>query len=238
MEKKLLNKIKACFFDLYDTIIYLDPDKFIEKQLQCSILLGIDFEKYNHLWKSSTIKSNLGFYKTTQDRIKALGDSIGIKLKKLQIEKVTEIEHHFLRSSIIIYKNSKTVLSTIREMGIKTALISNASISVIEVMKATQLNEYFDHTTFSFKIGFRKPDPEIYSDALDNLTVPAENVIFIGDGNDGELDGAKKLGMTTVKIKNIAFNNISSFQSNFKYIDYYIENLTEILDIVSKFNQK
>ena len=43
-----------------------------------------------------------------------------------------------------------------------------------------------------------KPDPEIYLAALDPLGVAPENAFFVGHAQY-EIDGAKALGMTTIR---------------------------------------
>ena len=51
---------------------------------------------------------------------------------------------------------------------------------------------------FSCRVGFVKPEPEIYAVALSALKVRPEVVLYVGDGGSDELRGAKDIGMTTV----------------------------------------
>lgn len=226
--------ITACFFDLYDTLVYLDPENYNQKQSRCAKLLGVELTRYKEVWRSLIFDSNLGKIKTTQDRIKALENPLRIKINKSLIEQIAGIEHDFLRSSVKLYDCTTTALVSLRKMGFKTAIVSNASISVLETIKATELGNYVDHMIFSFKVGSRKPQPKIYLDALNRSMVSADQVMFIGDGNDKELEGAKNLGMTTVKINHTPLNGHTSVQSDAMYIDFCIDNLSEVIDILNR----
>jgi putative hydrolase of the HAD superfamily len=46
----------------------------------------------------------------------------------------------------------------------------------------------------------RKPDPRIYLLACEQLGVPPEDAIFVGDGANDELAGAERVGMRAVLI--------------------------------------
>jgi FMN phosphatase YigB (HAD superfamily) len=46
-----------------------------------------------------------------------------------------------------------------------------------------------------------KPDPEIYALALEELDVPASDALFVGDGANDELRGARDAGLTPVLVE-------------------------------------
>ena len=48
---------------------------------------------------------------------------------------------------------------------------------------------------FSCTVGFVKPEKEIYMAVLENLGVPAQRCLFVGDGGNDELAGARSVGM-------------------------------------------
>ena len=49
----------------------------------------------------------------------------------------------------------------------------------------------------SHEVGLRKPDPEIYALAVEQLGLPAEECVFVDDLG-GNLKPAKAMGMATV----------------------------------------
>jgi putative hydrolase of the HAD superfamily len=46
-----------------------------------------------------------------------------------------------------------------------------------------------------------KPDARIYEQALAGLGVPAREGLFVGDGANDELEGARRVGMTPVLVQ-------------------------------------
>jgi putative hydrolase of the HAD superfamily len=61
------------------------------------------------------------------------------------------------------------------------------------------LAERFDAIVFSSDIGVRKPRPEIFQRALDELGVTADRALFVGDRLVADVRGARDVGMRTVQ---------------------------------------
>ena len=61
------------------------------------------------------------------------------------------------------------------------------------------LAQRMDAIVFSSEVGVRKPRPEIFRRALDELGVRAVNALFVGDRLDADVRGARDVGMRTVQ---------------------------------------
>jgi FMN phosphatase YigB (HAD superfamily) len=66
--------------------------------------------------------------------------------------------------------------------------------------EALGLSLYVDAFILSSHVGVTKPNQLIYTRATDSLRLQASQCVFVGDGNDHELDGARQVGMYTIKI--------------------------------------
>ena len=64
-----------------------------------------------------------------------------------------------------------------------------------------QLLLILPHELFSCQVGLKKPDPRIYRLACDQLGVPPERCLYIGDGSSRELSGAAAVGMHPVMLR-------------------------------------
>ena len=62
------------------------------------------------------------------------------------------------------------------------------------------LRQYFDAVVVSGEVGTKKPDPGIFTLALDKIGMAAEDVAFIGDSIEDDIVGAKAIGMTPILI--------------------------------------
>ena len=61
------------------------------------------------------------------------------------------------------------------------------------------LAERFDAVVFSSDVGIRKPRPEIFERALEELGVTADRALFVGDRLIADIRGARDVGMRTVQ---------------------------------------
>jgi putative hydrolase of the HAD superfamily len=91
-------------------------------------------------------------------------------------------------------------LDRLRAAGIRTALVSDAGADDVEFWSRSPLRGRLDVEVFSYRLGFRKPDPRIYTHALEAVGVKPEEAIFVGDGGSDEHRGARAVGMQTVLV--------------------------------------
>jgi HAD superfamily hydrolase (TIGR01549 family) len=86
-------------------------------------------------------------------------------------------------------------LTALRERGVRVGVLSDLHVDVRPAFTAAGLT--VDAVTLSFEQGCQKPDPRIFTAALDELGVPAAGTLMVGDraGKDG---AAVELGMTVL----------------------------------------
>ncbi len=58
----------------------------------------------------------------------------------------------------------------------------------------------FDVEVFSSELGISKPDPRVYLHCCEELGVEPTAAVFVGDGANDELEGARRVGMRPVLI--------------------------------------
>jgi protein tyrosine phosphatase (PTP) superfamily phosphohydrolase (DUF442 family) len=59
---------------------------------------------------------------------------------------------------------------------------------------------YFDAVALSYEVGHAKPAPHIYRVVTERLGVAPSRCMYVGDGGSDEINGARALGMMTVRI--------------------------------------
>lgn len=141
-----------------------------------------------------------------------------------------------------LHEKAEFVLKTLKKMGIKIGVISNAPGNFpIKVLKRNGLDKYIDFAVTSYQIGVVKPHPKIFKVVLDALKVSPKNAIFVGDVPIIDVKGAKKVGMRTVLIEEC--DPIMKARGCDKVTedsepDFTIKDLEEIIDIVRRLNSK
>lgn len=220
--------VEACLFDLYDTLVHFDPERYRKNAAEAARMCGVSAADYAGAWKSLTVESNLGRVGGTDGRVLRLLEALGASASEDLAQSVALAEHRFLRTHCHLYPDAADVLMRLRRAGIRTGLVTNASPSVLEVIESRGLERLMDCMVISYQLGIRKPDPGIYGEALRRLSVAPEATVFVGDGNDRELDGAKAVGLTTIWVRRQGFRAVETQQSADENADFVVGSLSEI----------
>jgi putative hydrolase of the HAD superfamily len=126
---------------------------------------------------------------------------LGLRLEPDLIERVMELEQEGWLNSVHVGPDVISTLEALRGHGLRLGIVSNAAY-LPRLMKgqlaALGLAQYFDAITFSSEVGVRKPQREIYADALKKLGADASQALFVGDRVREDVQGPKALGMRAV----------------------------------------
>ncbi|MBP1584162.1 MAG: HAD family hydrolase [Lachnospiraceae bacterium] len=83
----------------------------------------------------------------------------------------------------------------------KLGIIANQSLGTRERIDNWGIGKYFDVVMASAEAGCYKPDPAIFTMALEKAGCRPEDAVMIGDRLDNDIIPAKKLGMKTVWVR-------------------------------------
>jgi len=227
-----MSDIQGVAFDLYDTLTYSDKTLYAGKVSQCASWCGVAPEDFRRVWNSFVVESNLGRLASTADRVKRVLQTLHVEQNDRLIADIVSAEHEFLRTGIRLFDDVLGTLRELRERGFRLGLITNASKSVEIVIETTALSAYLDCIVVSSHVGVRKPAPAIFTMALEKLGLKAPACVFVGDGNDGELDGAHRVGMITVRIDRGRGKYVATRDSSLQSVKHTIRSLSQIWDVL------
>lgn len=95
-----------------------------------------------------------------------------------------------------------TVLYTLRELSSRfhCGVVSNFMVDsgIEELLKRNDILQYFDFVVTSVRTGWKKPHLRIYDDAMSNIYVPKEKVLFVGDNYDCDYVGPRQYGFESL----------------------------------------
>lgn len=97
----------------------------------------------------------------------------------------------------IIQPGTREILQRIAQR-FRTGVISNADGKIDQVLTVCGIGDCFLHITDSGIIGHEKPHPAIFAAALDQMMIPAERAMYVGDVYSVDYVGATKVGMQAV----------------------------------------
>ncbi len=131
-------------------------------------------------------------------------------------------------AALVLYPHTQLTLMGLLKKGLKLAVVTDAP-RLQAWLRLCQLNL---HHMFSVVITFedtrrRKPDPEPFRKALEELEVLPEEAVMVGDWAERDIAGAQSLGMKTVFAR-----YGDRFGTRHSGADYEIDDIMKLLDII------
>ena len=119
-------------------------------------------------------------------------------------------------------------LARLNERQVPWGIVTNGSPSQHGKCRAAGLDELAGFIIVSEEVGYRKPDPRIFRDAMEatGLAAPGQ-VMFVGDNPLADIDGAKRFGMKAAWVR-----RSRPYPPDLQPPDHVIDRVTEVRDIV------
>lgn len=126
------------------------------------------------------------------------------------------------------------VISTLKELvreGFKLGIVTDGTVER-QKRKIQQLgiDSFFEVKIYTKEIGHSKKSGIPFQIAVDQLSVSPEKSFYVGDNPHIDFEGAKTIGMKTIRLVMGEFGKVPRDE----YIDYEINEFKKLLDIVKK----
>lgn len=113
-----------------------------------------------------------------------------------------ELYQHFATAEPwFIYPDVLPALEQWRRIGIQLGIVSNFDSRLNHVLNALKLQEFFTSITISTQIGVAKPDPQIFTAALEKHYCDAKDAWHIGDSFRQDYEGARAAGLRAILVE-------------------------------------
>ncbi len=197
------------FFDIGDTLIRVDPS-WTGAYLAAATSWGLDVDPSalalafaqalgEGLWDSA------GPFEATPEgsfqRIK------GFDVRAMALLGYHDLPDEFYRhlgrffeqrAAWRVFPDVPPALEALAVAGIRRAVISNWVWALPELLHDLELAHHFEVIVASARVGYVKPQREIFAHALDVTGVPPERAVHVGDNPDADVAGATVLGIRPV----------------------------------------
>ena len=97
-----------------------------------------------------------------------------------------------------IFDDVWPTLQELRRRGVRLAIISNWDERLRPLLRALELERFFETLTISHEVGHTKPDSEIFHHAAQALGIPAAAILHVGDSRREDFAGARQAGSTAL----------------------------------------
>jgi putative hydrolase of the HAD superfamily len=188
--------IRAVVFDLWQTLAPWPEERSVEFRDAWADRLGVSSDRLGELWYEGDVYA-LRETGPIGPAVAALYERLGVTTG---LGEILAARLELTRDALVPAAGVTETLRELRERGIRTGLISNCTEDVALVWDETPFAGAIDVTVFSATAGCMKPDRRIYELALAELGIRASETLFVGDGANDELEGARRVGMTPVLV--------------------------------------
>lgn len=198
---------KYIVFDCYQTLIYKKnlaktTQDFSRKILKKKISLDYIKHSYKIIYNRYKFKHT---YCTTPEKLKKfyieynkeLFAIIGISITS---HEALQLNKFLNKVKWACYSETKTALNNLKRRKIPLGLIANWTKTLNEVLKKVNLDHYFDFVHSSHDLKINKPNPEIFTKALNNVIKKFDNIYYVGDDYELDIIPSKKAGLIPILI--------------------------------------
>ncbi len=195
MQKKL--KVKAVFFDLWNTIALTDSKQDVFREMQ--IRFGLNELTHNQFVAECERAIMLDKFDSLDHLYSRILNYFSLPYGEIILGDLDFLWNHTLKSNKI-FPEAKTALQKTKKK-FKTALVSNCeNIGFEALSKNFDFNKYFDEIILSCNVRLLKPNPRIFRMPLKRMNLEPEQAVMIGDSLRTDMLGARKTGLKTILI--------------------------------------
>ena len=189
-------EIKAVTFDVGGTLIEPWPSVgHIYADVAQAHGHRFDPEELNQRFRSAW-KAKQNFRHSRADWLTLVRATFGMA----ECEKFfPELYLHFASAKVWrVFDDVRPALLRLRGEGLKLGVISNWDERLRPLLDQLELTPCFDVIVISNEVGFCKPSPEIFHEAVRRLNVAPERVLHVGDSEAEDMEGARRAGLRAV----------------------------------------
>ncbi len=200
--------IKAVFFDLFYTLVRYDPPR---EELQAKALKDFGIDIPSEALSGPFFIADEFIYqeiarkplsqRSEEDKISLYVQYMRILLQEARIDASEHLILSILKKmkqydmNLALYDDVMPALSNLKASGLILGLISNIDRNMTSLLNELGLSSLLQVVVTSNQLGFYKPQPEIFQEALRKGKVEASEAIYVGDQYQIDVVGANKVGM-------------------------------------------
>lgn len=205
-------KIKAVIFDM-DGVLIEAKDWHYEALNQALSLFGFEISRFEHLTVYDGLPTKTKLQRLTKE--KGLPQHLHSFINKMKQNYTVNLIHNLCRPTFI----HEYALSRLKKEGYKLALASNSIRKTIDLMmNKANLEDYFDLTLSNQDVTHPKPDPEIYTKAIEMLGFNPSECVVVEDNENG-IRAAQGAGAHVLVVQDVTDVTYENIQAKIKSVE-------------------
>jgi putative hydrolase of the HAD superfamily len=206
-----MQKIKAIGFDLFNTLITMDPhglneanSRLMQSLRQSGFAFGDD--RFKQAYRAAYIRFLEESRRTgreTHNRfwVSAALESQGYNVPPDDTRIAAAVDEYFSAfcQFCFLLPGTQETLGVLKE-SYRLGLLSNFTHgpAAREIIERVGLKEFFEVILISGELGYRKPHPLVFDRLIEHLSFEKDQILFVGDDLEADITGAKGAGIQPV----------------------------------------
>ena len=245
-------KIKYVLFDLGNTLIYFDGDwkevltRAIMQmvghitELGYKIGEGTFASQFMELLQRYYLQRETNFRETRTSSLlkKLLNDLEYKRIPISEIDQILDTFHKVTEAHWHLEEDTQPLLEALKSAQYHQGIISNAGdeANANRLIDNAKIRDYFEPIVISADLGFRKPAPHIFQEALAYWGADPDEAIMVGDTFEADIVGARNFGMKSIWITRRVNQTAINGSARKDIADYQVKTLKEIAHLLGKIN--
>ena len=236
-------RVRAVAIDLFHTIV--DPEDFRPRDFirtrEIAKLLGVPSNEFEPYWAADLPERTVSGTPSVTHRVKRFCSERGLSPPETVWAEVTDVLGRY--ADLAIRNPRKSILDSLRQLrerGFTLGIVSNCDEREVWAWSGSDLAALFDAVVFSFEVGVAKPAVETFQALVPRWgQIPLRDAIFVGDGSNDELAGARRAGFSQVIFDGefVSQNGLRSAEASDRLraeADRSIRRLGELVSILAR----
>jgi len=199
-----MNNIKAIIFDM-DGVLIEAKDWHYEALNKALGLFGMEISRYDHLVTYDGLPTRTKLEMLSAEHM--LPSGLHDFINRIKQKHTLELVHARCKPRF----HHEYALSRLKSEGYRLAVASNSIRNTVQIMmEKSNLVNYLDFCLSSQDVTTGKPDPEVYTKAINRLGLSPKNCLVVEDNENGKI-AARKSGaylMEVSEVEEVTYENI------------------------------
>lgn len=168
---------------------------------QMAAALSLPYERFAVAWSATRDGRGTGALPSVRDALVHLCQTIDHPAPSNAIDAAGQLFKAHVEERFVVRPDALSTLAAIKQRGLATGLITNCGGEDADCFDRSPLAPLIDCPAPSNRVGYRKPDPRIFTFVAQRLNLSPRDCLFVGDGQNEELHAATQVGMRAVLVR-------------------------------------
>lgn len=190
-----MSAVRYCLVDVFDTLLQHD---LAAHTIELCGSVGVHVDDWNRAF--DLVRTEL------LDGVLPIAEAYSSVLRSCfpdvddqTVSALLRLDRELLLTHARLFDDATPFLRSLRQRGVRTAIVSNCTESTRPVLADLGLLDLVDVAVLSCEVGCAKPHPAIFLRALEALGADASSAVLVDD-HPRYCASARELGMRTVRI--------------------------------------